>query len=180
MQPAIDDIVVTWIERLEKQWSSSIPGRARDFDIGKRIQFLAVDITTKLCLGESFRCIEEDRDQYAFLETVKNATPISLQLSLFPELTKMMYHLTKLSPIHRLLVPSAKDRGGIGNVMGVCSARQAIPCVVTDRSQVIRNAINKRDRPEEVPQDMLESFLSRGLSREQAETELVVSLWVMT
>ena len=127
MEPAVDDIIVTWIQHLEKQWSSK-SGRIRDFDMGKRIQFLAVDITTKLCLGESFKCIEEDRDQYSFLETVKNATPISLQLSLFPEITKTIYHLSKLSPIRWLLVPSAKDRGGIGSVMGVCSALQAIPC----------------------------------------------------
>lgn len=126
MQPAVDNIIVTWIQRLERQWSST-PGQARDFDIGKRIQFLAVDVTTKLCLGESFRCIEEDRDQHAFLETVKNATPVSLQLSLFPELTKMMYHLTKLAPLGRLLVPSADDKGGIGTVMSVCFAPKAIP-----------------------------------------------------
>ncbi|KAL8848774.1 MAG: hypothetical protein Q9221_006245 [Calogaya cf. arnoldii] len=158
MQPAVDEIVVIWIQRLEKQWSS-IPGQARDFDIGRMIQFLAVDVTTKLCLGESFRCIEEDRDQHAFLETIKSATPVSLQLSLFPEITKMMYHLTKLTPFRRLLVPSVDDKGGIGTVMSV-----------------IKKVINKRDRSEKTPRDMLGSFLGRGLSREQAETELVVSL----
>ncbi|KAL8983128.1 MAG: hypothetical protein Q9205_002552 [Flavoplaca limonia] len=111
IQPTVDEIVVNWIQCLRERWSST-PKQARDFDIGKRIQFLTVDITTKLCLGESFRCVEEDRDQHAFLDTVKTATPVSLQLSLFPELTRTLYHLTKLAPIRRLLVPSAEDKSG--------------------------------------------------------------------
>ncbi|KAL8977082.1 MAG: hypothetical protein Q9205_007044 [Flavoplaca limonia] len=129
MQAAVDDILVTWIRRLRKQWASE-SGQARDFDIGQRIQFLAVDITTKLCLGESFRCIEEDRDQHAFLDTVKTATPVSLQMSLFPELTRALYHLTKLASIRRLLVPSAEDKSGIGTVMRVCLTVEAVSSAI--------------------------------------------------
>ncbi|KAL8674088.1 MAG: hypothetical protein Q9168_001483 [Polycauliona sp. 1 TL-2023] len=175
-QAAVDDVILTWIQHLRKQ-RSSVPGQARGFDIGRRIQFLTVDVTTKLCLGESFGCIEADRDQHAFLETVKDATPISLQLSLFPELTKMMYHLAKLTPLRRFLVPSAADIGGIGTVMGVCLTSKATPHMVyIDRLQVVKNAISDRIGASTTPRDMLESFLSRGLSRDQAETELIVSL----
>ncbi|KAL9033299.1 MAG: hypothetical protein Q9180_006020, partial [Flavoplaca navasiana] len=158
IQSTVDEIVVKWIQCLRERWSST-PKQARDFDVGKRIQFLTVDITTKLCLGESFRCVEEDRDQHAFLDTVKTATPVSLQLSLFPELTRTLYHLTKLAPIRRLLVPSAENKSGIGTVMSV-----------------VKKVISKWEPSGMTPRDMLGSFLSRGLSRDQAETELVVSL----
>ncbi|KAL9003904.1 MAG: hypothetical protein Q9188_003242 [Gyalolechia gomerana] len=116
LQPAIDKILSAWIRRLEEEWIWK-PEQSTDFDIGKRIQFLTVDIITQLCLGDSFQCSENDRDQYGFLETVKSATPISLQMSTFPEFTKIMYHLTKNSTIRRLLVPSIRDKGGIGTVI---------------------------------------------------------------
>ncbi|KAI4278019.1 MAG: hypothetical protein LQ337_001348 [Flavoplaca oasis] len=129
IQSAVDQIVGNWIQCLREGWSST-PRQARDFDIGKRIQFLAVDITTKLCLGESFRCIEEDRDQHAFLDTVRTATPVSLQLSLFPAFTKALYHLIKVVPIHHFVVPSAEDKSGIGTVMGVCLAVESVPVAI--------------------------------------------------
>lgn len=118
MQPAIDKILMTWIRRLESDWTWK-PNQPSDFDIGKRIPFFTVDIITQLCLDESFKCIENDRDQYGFLEPVKLATPISLQMSICPEITNIMYRFTKASAIRRLLVPSTDDKGGIGKVIKV-------------------------------------------------------------
>ncbi|KAI4174653.1 MAG: hypothetical protein LQ346_008214 [Caloplaca aetnensis] len=161
MQPAMDKILLAWIRDLERNWSCQA-AQAKDVDIGKRIQFLTVDIITQLCLGDSFRCTEDDVDQHDFLETVKMATPISLQMSTFPELATIMRYLTQFPPLHRLLVPSAEDKGGLGKTIG---------------EQVVKQAIDARFGPAAAPwRDILESFLDRGLSRTQVETELVVSL----
>ncbi|KAI4172463.1 MAG: hypothetical protein LQ343_003553 [Gyalolechia ehrenbergii] len=50
LQPEIDKILSAWIRRLEEEWIWK-PEQPTDFDIGKRIQFLTVDIITQLCLG---------------------------------------------------------------------------------------------------------------------------------
>lgn len=121
MQPAMDKILLAWIRDLERNWSCQA-AQAKDVDIGKRIQFLTVDIITQLCLGDSFRCTEDDVDQHDFLETVKMATPISLQMSTFPELATIMRYLTQFPPLHRLLVPSAEDKGGLGKTIGVSAS----------------------------------------------------------
>lgn len=158
LQPEIDKILSAWIRRLEEEWIWK-PEQPTDFDIGKRIQFLTVDIITQLCLGDSFQCSENDRDQYGFLETVKSATPISLQMSTFPEFTKIMYHLTKNSTIRRLLVPSIRDKGGIGTVIKVghvnLSNQPIELCAMTYYGQVIKQKSGRSS-------ELTTSFLGPG------------------
>ncbi len=118
MQPAMEKILLTWLRDLERNWSCQA-APAKDVDIGKRIQFLTVNIIIQLCLGDSFKCTEDDVDRHDFLETVKFATLISLQMSTFPELATILRYLTQCPPLHRLLVPSAEDRAGLGRMIGV-------------------------------------------------------------
>ncbi|KAL9582639.1 MAG: hypothetical protein Q9203_005413, partial [Teloschistes exilis] len=178
VEASMDKILLVWLERLTKDWVRG-PGLSRGFDIAKRIQFLTVDIITQLSLGECFQCTEHDTDRYGFLETVKDATPISLQMSLFPEIPRMMYHLTKIPLLRRLLVPSENDEGGIGKVIGVSTTSPFLTAFEREINypQVIKQIIDRRIAAESsCKNNMVGSFLDRGLSRTQAPTELVVAL----
>jgi len=47
MEPIIDELLLDWIGRVDRVWTSKSE-KAMLFDIGKRIQFLTVDIITKI------------------------------------------------------------------------------------------------------------------------------------
>ena len=125
MEIEIDDHICKWLERIG-DFGLSHPGSPKVFDIGKSIQYLTVDIISHLCLGEEFGCVENDNDQYNFLGAVETGTIASLYLSVSSELRGLLSFLTTIPFMHRLLVPSAKDKDGIGRVMGVSTSSPSL------------------------------------------------------
>lgn len=121
MEIQIDDHICRWLERIG-DLGLSHQGNPKAFDIGKSIQYLTVDIISHLCLGEEFGCVENDSDRYDFLGAVETGTIASLYLSVLGELRGLLSFLTTIPFMHRLLVPSVKDKDGIGRVMGVSTS----------------------------------------------------------
>ena len=117
MEPIIDERLLDWLRRLK----ASEPGKLKSFDIGKRIQFLTVDIITELCLGTALGCVASDSDKHDFLATVQRGNTVCQHFSVLLELNSLMYYLTKLPFLGPLIVPKASDRAGVGRIMGVCS-----------------------------------------------------------
>lgn len=120
MEPIIDERLLDWLRRLNSMWASE-PGKLKSFDIGKRIQFLTVDIITELCLGTALGCVASDSDKHDFLATVQRGNTVCQHFSVLLELNSLMYYLTKLPFLGPLIVPKASDRAGVGRIMGVCS-----------------------------------------------------------
>ena len=117
----MDELTIQWLHKI-RTLSSSKFAQSVTLDISRQIQYLTVDIISKICLGQPFGCIENENDQYDFLETVKDATPISLYLTVFPELSALLFHLTRIPFIRHIIVPSTTDESGLGKIMGVCSS----------------------------------------------------------
>lgn len=118
METVIDDRLLDWLHRVEESWTSG-PGESRSFDIGKRIQFLTVDIITKICLGTALGCVASDSDKHEFLATVEQGNSVCQHFSVILELNSLMYYLTKLPILGPLIVPQATDGSGVGRIMGV-------------------------------------------------------------
>ena len=95
MEPMIDEQIMNWIYRAKTDWISE-PSRARPFDIGKRIQFLTVDIITKICLGTALGCVASDSDKYNFLDTVERGSSVCQYFSVLLEFNSLLYYLTKI------------------------------------------------------------------------------------
>lgn len=121
MEILIDDHICRWLERI-RDLGLPHQGSPKAFDIGKSIQYLTVDIISHLCLGEEFGCVENDSDRYNFLGAVETGTIASVYLSVLGELRGLLSFLMTMPLMHRLLVPSVKDKDGIGRVMGVCTS----------------------------------------------------------
>ncbi|KAL9121435.1 MAG: hypothetical protein Q9187_002005 [Circinaria calcarea] len=159
IEQIVDEHLLDWVRRIDTFWVSQ-PSSSKVFDIGKRIQFLTVDLITHLCLGEAFGCIESDSDKFDFLSTVQAGSVISQQLSVLLEFNSLLFYLSKIPVFRRLLVPSADDKRGIGKIMGV-----------------IRKAVDRRLESETTPKrDMLGLFLEKGISRDHIQAELFVTL----
>lgn len=118
MESIIDERLVDWICRVDSTWVSQ-PAKLRTFDIGKRIQFLTVDIITKFCLGTELGCVASDTDKHDFLATVERGNAVCQHFSVLLEINSLMYYLTKIPLLGPMIVPKSTDRTGVGRIMGV-------------------------------------------------------------
>lgn len=118
IEPVIDEQVLDWLRKVDRCWVSA-PERLKSFDIGTRIQFLTVDIITRICLGEALGCVTSDSDKYDFLAAVERANIIVQHFSVLLELNSMLYYLSKIPYLGRLLQPNPADQSGVGRILGV-------------------------------------------------------------
>ena len=196
--------MLDWLERVKSQWMSEKGGGrgpSKTFDIGMRIQYLTIDIISKICLGAEFGYVASDSDTLDLLETIQRGSAACQLFSLFLELNTIMGFLAKIPFLAKLFIPSPADRTGIGRVMGVSHALLIastqctflrVACVnlcacfhilrhfanVFNRHcQVIRRKLDEIDDPKaDSPDTMLASFLDKGVSREQVIGEMVIAL----
>ena len=118
MEPVIDRRLLDWLQRVNSGWLSTA-GDYKAFDIGRRIQYLTVDIITKLCLGEELGCVTTDSDRYDFLATVKRGNAVCQHFSVLLEFNTLMYYFTKIPIFGTMISPRANDQSGVGRIMGV-------------------------------------------------------------
>lgn len=116
MEPIIDGLVVDWIDLLRKRFAEA---DQLSCDIGQKIQFLTVDIITKLCLGDEIGCVKHDRDMHHILETVEKGNRICQYFSVFLEMNTLFFQLARIPAFARLLFPKPQDSTGVGRLMGV-------------------------------------------------------------
>lgn len=130
------------------------------FDIGQRIQFLALDIITHLCFGEPLGFLEQDRDVYNFVKTIETQLSIVQHFSVFLEFNVILEGVARIPLIRKLLLPSSADKTGIGMIMGIS-----------------KKVVEKRVRPgADEKKDMLGSFIKHGLTASEVEAEISISL----
>lgn len=118
LEAAIDERISEFIDRIDKNWISG-PEGTKIFDIGKRIQFLAVDIITHLCFGKPLGFLQTDSDVFSFLATIETQLPIVQHFSVILELNTLLLRLMDFPGLKKLILPSASDKKGIGVIMKV-------------------------------------------------------------
>lgn len=118
MEPIIDGLLLGWIDSLRKRFAGPEQGSC---DIGKRIQFLTVDIITKICLGDEIGCVKHDRDMHRILETVELGNKVCQYFSVFLELNTLFFQLARIPMLAKKLFPRQSDSTGVGRLMGVRS-----------------------------------------------------------
>lgn len=116
MEPIVDQMVLGWIGRLVKQCAANSQA---SLDIGQKIQFLTIDIITKLCLGDEIGCVKNDSDVGCVLEVVKTGNWACQYFSVFLELNTLLFQLAKIPLLRKSLFPKPHDATGIGRLMGV-------------------------------------------------------------
>lgn len=118
MEPIIDEQILRWLRHVDKNWTSRA-GESKPFDIGRRIQYLTVDIITKVSLGEELGDVASDSDKFDFLATVEQGNSVCQHMSVLLELNTLMYYFTKIPFIGPLIVAKPSDQSGVGKIMGV-------------------------------------------------------------
>lgn len=118
LESTIDERIIDFINRIDENFVSEL-GQTQPFDIGKRIQFLAMDVISHLCFGKPLGFVETDSDVYGFLKTIETQLPIVQHFSVFLELNDIFLQFMNIPWLKKLLAPSANDKAGIGMIMGV-------------------------------------------------------------
>ena len=157
-EPIVDHFLQNWIAQISEQWASE-PGTTKPFNIGRRIEYLTVDIISRICLGKEFGCVESDEDKFGFLQAVEVGTKASLPTSIFQELQTFYQLLTRIPLFHRLIVPSKCDKSGVGRVMGAIhksiDLRQSSPPDLRSKGAMVDYLFKRGFEPEEIGEELL-------------------------
>ncbi|KAK2051337.1 putative benzoate 4-monooxygenase cytochrome P450 [Colletotrichum caudatum] len=124
------------------------------------LSFLTIVTITHLCFGKPMGFVRSDTEKYNFIGTIEAQLPIVQHFSVILVLNSVLRLLSSVPVLRRLVVPTANDRSGIGIII-----------------KLSREVINDRLKtPEDQEADMLGSFMKRGLTPDEAEMEISISL----
>ncbi|MCJ1309751.1 hypothetical protein MMC25_003412 [Agyrium rufum] len=118
MEDVTDKHIKHWLLRIHESLQTE-PRAASTFDIGRRIQYLTVDIITDLMLGNALGYLDSNRDVHDFLEDIKTGNMICQVFATLPELNRLFIAFTRLPYIGQLALPKAKDKRGLGRIIGI-------------------------------------------------------------
>ncbi|BCS06636.1 hypothetical protein ALUC_11017S [Aspergillus luchuensis] len=161
MEHAIDRNLLTWLDYIQKH-AVTTQERHVAFDMARSIQWLLFDMVCHLCLGHPLGFIDQHEDCYGFQNVLETRLPIVEKFAIFTEVNtwiKMISHI----PIVRRVLPSPKDKDGIGAIMGV--------------AQKTVNARIAQGIPPKHNETMLDSWLRNGVDGSLAVTEVTIALF---
>jgi cytochrome P450 len=130
-------------------------GVYRVMDLSRTTSFFTLDVISKIAFGETFGFLDKDDDPFGYLANLKQFLPAIIWFGVYTELTNLLK-----MPLIKGALPKSSDKRGLGRVMGFA-----------------------RDRVQErfghkpiVRQDMLGSFISRGLTQAELESETLTQI----
>ena len=117
LEAKIDRHVLALVDLL----ATSYVARNRAFDFGRKCQYLTLDILSDIAYSDPFGFIEADADRFDYIKTVEENFPTIIVVTVLPWIITMMrFPLFKMLPG---LLPSEKDRLGLGKVMACVPPR---------------------------------------------------------
>lgn len=114
----ISERIVEFIHWLDHK-ATAFGAEQKPVDLARPIQYLTVDIITHLCFGKPLGFVRESRDLYNFLQTIETQLPIVQHFSVILEINTLLQKLVTIPFVKPFITPSARDKSGIGVIMGV-------------------------------------------------------------
>ncbi|KAF7194939.1 Cytochrome P450 monooxygenase [Pseudocercospora fuligena] len=153
LEQRIDEQISTMMQliRTKYAWSSAAKGDLQLLDLGHITNFFATDVISRIGFGYAIGYLQDDKDHYDFLGSIKRLWPYMSTIADLPWARAIFF-----SPLFLTLFgPKPTDRHGFGALMGVAA-------------QLIRERMDSREGGQG---DMLESLLNRNFSEEECESE---------
>ncbi|KAL3292893.1 benzoate 4-monooxygenase cytochrome p450 [Colletotrichum asianum] len=154
VEDVIDERVEALVHLLETRYLST-GSEYKTVDLARKVQYFTLDVISALGFGKKFGYLEADADTMRYIEITEKTLPSLLVIALQPWMLRILQSSTL-----KFFMPSSKDIIGIGDVM-----RRAA------------EAVEERygEKPV-VKRDILGSFVSHGLTKEEAEGETTVQI----
>ena len=113
LEESVDDRLQDFTNLVRAKYTSS-EKKTKRIDFGELAQYLTLDIITDMAFGEPAGFLAEDGDLFQYLETMSGALPKFEWVSALPWLNSML----RTPILSRLVMPSPKDKSGVGHLMG--------------------------------------------------------------
>ncbi|KAF4871936.1 Cytochrome P450 monooxygenase lolP1 [Colletotrichum siamense] len=154
VEDVIDERVEALVHLLETRYLAT-GSEYKTVDLARKVQYFTLDVISALGFGKKFGYLEADADTMRYIEITEKTLPSLLVIALQPWMLRILQSSTL-----KFFMPSSKDIIGIGDVM-----RRAA------------EAVEERygEKPV-VKRDILGSFVSHGLTKEEAEGETTVQI----
>lgn len=151
IESTVDENVQRLVDMLETNYIS----KGKPFDFGHKAQYFTLDVISALAFGEPFGDIETDSDIYGYIRAMEESMPTIIVTTVMPWIMKLLQ-----MPIFKGMLPSDKDPVGVGRTMAIAKRVTA-----------------ERFGPDpKVQRDMIGSFIARGLSQSEVESEILMQM----
>jgi cytochrome P450 len=154
LESDIDEHIHQLLDLVRSRYLSTAT-RCKPVDLGSKIQFLTLDVISKIGFGKAFGDLKADADLDNYISSGRVGLAIMTfiaGLGLTP-----YFHWP---PIARILGPSDQDKTGYGKMRTV--ARELID--------------SRLEKPTDSRSDMLASFMRHGLTRDDLVTESLLQI----
>ena len=120
-------------------------------------QFFTMDVLTDIAFSRPLGYLKENADLHGYIKTVRAYMPVLELQTNIPIINTILGNPL----LRKLMTPTAKDRFGMGKMMGVA-----------------KEVAGKRFGPDaKVKNDMLGSFVRPGLTRAETESEALLQMY---
>ncbi|KAI6784042.1 uncharacterized protein J7T54_004588 [Emericellopsis cladophorae] len=150
----IDEGIARFVKLLEDKYLST-PDQVVSVDFSRKVQYMTLDIISKIAFGEAFGFMDNDADFFRYIKTTEDTIPMMQMFALVPWLVDILQ-----GPLGKSMMPTERDAFGLGPIMATAKR------VVAERF-----GEKKVDKP-----DMLGSFVRHGLDQREAEAESLVQI----
>ncbi|PFH61477.1 hypothetical protein XA68_17308 [Ophiocordyceps unilateralis] len=151
LEAKIDRNVLALIRLLDSKYVAA----NQPFDFGRKAQYFTLDVISDLAFGKPFGDLDSDSDVHKYISTMETNMPNIILTSSLPWLLSLL-----ASPLLRWMLPSERDVIGVGRTMAI--AKQV--------------AAERFGPDKKVQRDMLGSFVARGLTQSEAESEILMQI----
>lgn len=156
LESEIDSKLLKFFDLInEKYLAQPASGAYKSLDLARITTYFTLDVISTIAFGQTFGFLDNDEDPFGYLENLAQMLPAIIVFGVYSELTR----LTNISFI-KAAMPSSTDKRGLGRVMGFAAER------VRER---FGNAPIVR-------QDMLGSFIKKGLGMQELESETLTQI----
>jgi len=144
---------------LIKQKYITVESQLKPMDMARKASFFTMDVISDIAFSRSWGGLEKDEDVNKWFEAMEGATPTAITISTLPWLASFF----SIPFIGKLIKPSAKDKTGMGRLLGV-----------------VTEIVSKRFEMENPGQDrdMMGSFIRHGVTQNEAVSEATVQMYV--
>ncbi|KAM7207883.1 pisatin demethylase [Naviculisporaceae sp. PSN 640] len=151
LEGRVDRNILALVNLLNKKYVKE----GKPVEIGRKIQFVTMDILSDIAFSERFGFVEADQDLWQYLSILEGNLHRIMAFSSLPWVVDAMRW-----KIFRAFIPNEKDLFGMGKVIGM-----------TNRIVAKRYGEDK-----DVSGDMLSSFIKNGLTQEEANAETMLQV----
>ena len=112
----MDDRILDLLQLIDKEYLS-VNSNIKQMDFAKIAQYFTLDVISDVAFGEPIGFLVKNEDLNGYCHVVEKALPTFEWLSVLP----LVNQLFKLPWLKKTMMPSPKDKTGVGMIMGYVS-----------------------------------------------------------